>query len=89
MLDKNLKSELIKAYNNVSKTSKVEFNQQNLDELIKLFHDNQYLSIMFMLTLIWAIKLLLVMMTIKNTPFHLRKQGSTFIPKMMTTLPVK
>ena len=45
MLDKNLKSELIKAYNNVSKTSKVEFNQQNLDELIKLFHDNQYLSI--------------------------------------------
>lgn len=49
MLDKNLKSELIKAYNNVSKTSKVEFNQQNLDELIKLFHDNQYLSIMFKL----------------------------------------
>ena len=49
MLDNNLKQELLKAYNNVSKASKVEYNQQNLDDLVKLFHDNEYLSILFKL----------------------------------------
>lgn len=49
MLGNNLKHELLKAYNNVSKTSKIEFNTQNLDDLVKLFHDNQHLSIMFKL----------------------------------------
>ena len=49
MLDNNLKRELLKAYNNVSKASKVEYNQQNLDDLVKLFHDNEYLSILFKL----------------------------------------
>ena len=49
MLDNNLKRELLKAYNNVSKTSKIEYNQQNLDDLVKLFHDNEYLSILFKL----------------------------------------
>ena len=32
MLDNNLKQELLKAYNNVSKASKVEYNQQNLGQ---------------------------------------------------------
>lgn len=45
MLDNNLKQELLKAYNNVSKASKVEYNQQNLDDLVKLFHDNEYLTV--------------------------------------------
>ena len=49
MLDRNLKSELIKAYNNVSKTSKVEFNQQNLEEIVKLFNGDSYLNIIFKL----------------------------------------
>ena len=48
MLDNNLKRELLKAYNNVSKASKVEFNQQNLNELVSLFNGDTYLNIMFM-----------------------------------------
>lgn len=49
MLDNNLKRELLKAYNNVSKASKVEFNQQNLNELVSLFNGDTYLNIMFKL----------------------------------------
>ena len=49
MLDNNLKRELLKAYNNVSKASKVEFNQQNLNELVSLFNDGSHLNIMFKL----------------------------------------
>lgn len=50
MLDNNLKRELLKAYNNVSKASKVEDNQQNLDDLLNLFHDHVYLSVLFKVT---------------------------------------
>lgn len=49
MLDNNLKRELLKSYNNVSKTSKVEYNQQNLNELVRLFNGDSYLNIMFKL----------------------------------------